>query len=101
MPAALTSAPSGQLPVVLAAIVTEESRRARAMQPSSVRLKFDAERVIHRLRTKEIRHQIAMPIREMDFSLAAPVYAWAIGLHAEGASRVRQYPKATWSAFCA
>ncbi|MGA2506396.1 MAG: DEAD/DEAH box helicase [Chitinispirillaceae bacterium] len=68
-----------QLPVVLAAIVTEDSRRARAMKPSSVRLKFDAERVIHRLRTKEIRHQIAMPIREMDFSLAAPVYAWAMG----------------------
>jgi superfamily II RNA helicase len=68
-----------QLPVVLAAIVTEDSRRARAMKPSSVRLKFDAERVIHRLRTKEIRHQIAVPIRELDFCLAAPIYAWACG----------------------
>jgi superfamily II RNA helicase len=68
-----------QLPVVLAAIVTEDSRRARAMKPSSVRLKFDAEKVIHRLRTKEIRHRIAAPVRELDFSLAAPIYAWAMG----------------------
>ena len=68
-----------QLPVVLAAIVTEDSRRARAMKPSSVRLKFDAEKVIHRLRTREIRHHIAAPVRELDFSLAAPIYAWACG----------------------
>ncbi|MBN2037788.1 MAG: DEAD/DEAH box helicase [Chitinispirillaceae bacterium] len=69
-----------QLPVVLAAIVTEESRsRKAAMKPMSVRLRFEAEKVIHRLRAKEIRHNIITPIREMDFSLAAPVYAWASG----------------------
>ena len=67
-----------QLPVVLAALVTEESRR-RAVMPTTVRLRFDAEKVIHRLRTKEIRHNIAVPIREMDLSLAAPIYAWASG----------------------
>ena len=68
-----------QLPVVLAAIVTEESRRRKAVVPSSVRLKFEAEKVIHRLRTGEIHHHITAPVREMDFSLAAPVYAWASG----------------------
>jgi superfamily II RNA helicase len=68
-----------QLPVVLAGIVTEDSRRARAMKPTSVRLRFEAEKVIHRLRTKEIRHHIGMPVRELDLSLAAPVYAWAMG----------------------
>jgi superfamily II RNA helicase len=68
-----------QLPVVLAAIVTEESRRRRVVVPSSVRLRFEAEKVIHRLRTKEISHHITAPIREMDFSLAAPVHAWASG----------------------
>jgi superfamily II RNA helicase len=69
---------AAQLPVVLAAIVTEESRR-KQMQPSTVRLKFEAEKVIHRLRTREIRYQIKTPIRELDFMLAAPVYAWASG----------------------
>jgi superfamily II RNA helicase len=44
-----------------------------------VRLRFDAEKVIHRLRSKEIRHNITSPIREMDLSLAAPIYAWASG----------------------
>ncbi len=67
-----------QLPVVLAAIVTEESRRKQA-PPTTVRLKFEAEKVIHRLRAREIRHQITAPIRELDFLLAAPVYAWASG----------------------
>jgi len=69
---------AAQLPVVLAAIVTEESRRKQAL-PTTVRLKFEAEKIIHRLRAREIRYQIAAPIRELDFSLAAPVYAWASG----------------------
>jgi superfamily II RNA helicase len=69
---------AAQLPVVLAALVTEESRRRNVM-PTTVRLRFDAEKVIHRLRSKEIRHNIASPIREMDLSLAAPIYAWASG----------------------
>jgi superfamily II RNA helicase len=69
-----------QLPVVLAALVTEESRsRKAALKPSSFRLHFEAEKVIHKLRTKEIRHHIDAPIREMDLSLAAPIYAWASG----------------------
>ncbi|MBN1128522.1 MAG: DEAD/DEAH box helicase [Chitinispirillaceae bacterium] len=69
-----------QLPVVLAALVTEESRsRKAALKPSSLRLRFEAEKVIHKLRTKEIRHTITNPIREMDLSLAAPIYAWASG----------------------
>ncbi|MBN2188172.1 MAG: DEAD/DEAH box helicase [Chitinispirillaceae bacterium] len=68
-----------QIPVVLAGIVTEDSRRARAMKPSSLRLRFDAEKVIHRLRAKEIRHRISVPVRELNLSLAAPVYAWAMG----------------------
>ncbi|HMA64892.1 MAG: DEAD/DEAH box helicase [Fibrobacterota bacterium] len=66
-----------QLPVVLAAIITEESRRNTPL--TSVTLKFDAEKVIHKLRTKEIRAGITNSIREMDFSLAAPIYAWSNG----------------------
>lgn len=68
-----------QLPVVLAAIITEESRGRKKAEASSVRLKFTAEKVIHKLRMKEIKYDIAMPIRELDFSLAAPVFAWANG----------------------
>lgn len=69
-----------QLPVVLAALITEESRsRKNAAPVTSVRLKFDAEKVIHKLRTKEIKHNIAVPIRELDFSLAVPIMAWANG----------------------
>ncbi len=66
-----------QLPVVLAAIITEESRRNAPL--TNVTLKFDAEKVIHKLRTKEIRAGIINSIREMDFSLAAPIYAWSNG----------------------
>jgi superfamily II RNA helicase len=68
---------AAQLPVVLAALVTEERRKNTVV--SSVNLKFDAQKVIAKLRKKEIRHNIALPIREMDLSLAAPIYAWASG----------------------
>lgn len=68
-----------QLPVVLAAIITEESRGRKKAAVSSVRLKFKAEKVIHKLRMKEIRYNISNPIREMDFSLASPIFAWANG----------------------
>ena len=71
-----------QLPVILAAVVTEESRSRRLNREHSspsIRLRFEAEKVIHRLRTKEMRHDITLPIRELDFSLAAPVFAWASG----------------------
>jgi superfamily II RNA helicase len=68
-----------QLPVVLSALITEESRSRKIVSDQSIRLKFEAEKVIHKLRMKEIRHDIIMPIREMDFSYAAPVFAWANG----------------------
>ena len=68
-----------QLPVVLAALITEESRGRRSAPVSSIRLRFEAEKVIHKLRMKEIKHRIINPIREMEFSLAAPVYAWSNG----------------------
>jgi superfamily II RNA helicase len=69
-----------QLPVVLSALITEESRSRKNAAPlTSVKLKFEAEKVIHKLRAKEIKHNIALPIRELDFSLAAPIMAWANG----------------------
>jgi len=70
---------AAQIPVVLAAAVTEESRNRDKQQVTVVRLRFDAEKIIHKLRTREIRHHIDQPIRELDFSRAAPVYAWASG----------------------
>jgi superfamily II RNA helicase len=68
-----------QLSVVLAAIITEESRSRRNAPIVNVTLKFDAEKVIHKLRNKEIKNHISAPIREMDFSLAPPIFAWANG----------------------
>jgi superfamily II RNA helicase len=68
-----------QLPVVIAALITEESRGRNARPVSDVKMRFHAEGVIHKLRTKEIRHTIDSPIRELDFTLAAPVFAWANG----------------------
>lgn len=68
-----------QLPVVLAALVTEEARSRKVAPLTSVTLKFEAEKVIHRLRMKEVKFGISNPIREMDFSLAAPIMAWANG----------------------
>jgi superfamily II RNA helicase len=71
--------PIEQLPVLLAALVTEESRGKKCAPLTSIRLKFEAEKVVHRLRTKEIQHRITTPVRELDFSLAAPIYNWANG----------------------
>jgi len=69
-----------QLPVVLAALITEEARSRKNAPPvSNIALKFEAEKTIHKLRQKEIKHNIANPIREMDFSMSAPVFAWANG----------------------
>ncbi|MDR3013607.1 MAG: DEAD/DEAH box helicase [Chitinispirillales bacterium] len=68
-----------QLPVVLAALITEEARNRKAEPVSNITLKFAAEKTIRRLRQKEIKHNISNPVREMDFSLAAPVFAWASG----------------------
>ncbi|HEX3020208.1 MAG TPA: DEAD/DEAH box helicase [Chitinispirillaceae bacterium] len=68
-----------QLPVLLASLITEESRGRKNAPASSINMRFSAEKVIHKLRMKEIKHNISMPIREMDFSLATPVFAWANG----------------------
>ncbi len=68
-----------QIPVLLASLITEESRGRKNAPASSFNMRFSAEKVIHKLRMKEIKHNIKMPIREMDFSLAAPVFAWANG----------------------
>jgi superfamily II RNA helicase len=70
---------AGQLPVVIASLITEESRRRNAPPASDIKMRFHAETVIHKLRAKEIRHEIDSPIRDCDFSLAAPVFAWANG----------------------
>jgi superfamily II RNA helicase len=68
-----------QIPVVLAALITEESRSRKNISPSSVRLTFGAEKVIHKLRSREIKYGVTQSIREMDFSYAAPVAAWTNG----------------------
>jgi superfamily II RNA helicase len=68
-----------QIPVLLAALITEDNRGRKRAVTTSLRLKFEAQKVIQKLRTKEIRHGILQPIREMDFTYAAPVFAWANG----------------------
>ncbi|MDR0307910.1 MAG: DEAD/DEAH box helicase [Chitinispirillales bacterium] len=68
-----------QLPVVLSGLITEEARNRKCAPVTNVHLRFEAEKTIHKLRTKEIKYNIAAPIREMDFSMAAPVFAWAGG----------------------
>ena len=70
---------AAQLPVILAALITEEARSRKGAPVTNVALKFDAQKTIHKLRQKEIKYNIANPIREMDFSMAAPVFAWASG----------------------
>ena len=68
-----------QIPVVLSGLITEEARSRRAVPVTNVSLRFEAQKTIHKLRSKEIKYNIANPIREMDFSMAAPVFAWAGG----------------------
>jgi superfamily II RNA helicase len=70
---------AAQLPVLLAALITEEARSRKVPPLTNVALKFEAQKTIHKLRQKEIKYNIANPIREMDFSMAAPVFAWASG----------------------
>jgi superfamily II RNA helicase len=67
------------LPVLIAGLITEESRRRGATAASDIKMRFQGETVIHKLRTKEIKYAIDAPVRECDFSLAAPVFAWANG----------------------
>ena len=42
-------------------------------------MRFHGESIIHKLRQKEIHFGIDAPIRELDFSYAAPVLSWASG----------------------
>jgi superfamily II RNA helicase len=67
------------LPVVIAAIITEEKRSRPSKSGSDVRMRFHGEAVIHKLRQKEVRFGVDAPIRELDFAYAAPVYSWASG----------------------
>lgn len=66
-----------QLCVVLAALVTEERKKRNAV--SDFKFSFPGAKVVRRLRQMEIKFDINSPIREMDFSLAAPIHAWASG----------------------
>jgi superfamily II RNA helicase len=68
-----------QLPVLIAAIITEERRGRKSLPASEIRMRFGGEAVIKKLRHKEMRFEVEPPIRELDFSLAAPVYSWANG----------------------
>ena len=58
---------------------TEESRGRKNQAVSDIRMRFNGETVIHKLRQKELRFDIDTPIRELDFSLGVPVYSWANG----------------------
>jgi superfamily II RNA helicase len=66
-----------QLCVILAAIVTEERRKKDSVTPITFR--FYGEKIIRKLRQLEMKFAINQPIRELDFSLAGPVYSWSIG----------------------
>jgi superfamily II RNA helicase len=68
-----------QLPVLIGALITEESRSRKNRPVSDIRMRFHGETVIHKLRQKEMRFDIDTPIRELDFSLGAPLYSWASG----------------------
>ncbi|MDR2579133.1 MAG: hypothetical protein LBC70_10070, partial [Chitinispirillales bacterium] len=63
----------------LAGLITEEARSRKGVPVTNIALRFDAEKTIRKLRLKEVKHNIASPIREIDFSMAAPVFAWANG----------------------
>ncbi|MBD3420715.1 MAG: DEAD/DEAH box helicase [Chitinivibrionales bacterium] len=68
-----------QLPVVLGGLISDSKRNRRNAPLTGVRLKFAAEKVINRLRRREIKFGIINPIREYDYSMAAPLFAWANG----------------------
>jgi superfamily II RNA helicase len=70
------------LAVVVCALVTDTSSRSRrGVEGSAVtfHLSAPAEKVIHELRRREVRHSIATPVRELDFGYAGPMLAWAGG----------------------
>jgi len=71
--------PAAQLPAVIASAITEQRRNRASQTASDARMRFHGEAVIHKLRHKEIQFGVDAPIRELDFSLSAPVLAWAGG----------------------
>ncbi len=66
-----------QICVVLASLITED--RKKKLQLSDMKFDFKAKKVIRRLRQMEIKFNINNPIREMNFTYAAPVFLWANG----------------------
>jgi superfamily II RNA helicase len=68
-----------QICVVLASVVSEERPNRRRVVTSDISVDFFAKKVIAKLRRLEMKFSIATPIRELDFSMAAPVFAWANG----------------------
>ena len=68
-----------QLTAVIAAVITEPRRNRASQSASDIRLKFSGEGAVRSLRRKEIQFGVDTPIRELDFSLAGPVIAWASG----------------------
>lgn len=72
-----------QLPVLFSSLILEEPRRNRGGNGTgseiAVRLRFEAEKVIEKLRRREQKFGIANPIRPMCMAYAAPVHAWANG----------------------
>jgi superfamily II RNA helicase len=65
--------------VVLAAIVSEDRPNRRKPTTTDISFNVDAKKVISKLRRVEIKFNIATPIRELDFSMAAPIFAWTQG----------------------
>ncbi|MBN1983822.1 MAG: DEAD/DEAH box helicase [Chitinivibrionales bacterium] len=68
-----------ELCVLLGAVVSEERRRKGTTAVSTITFHFHGEKIIHKLRMLELKFSIDQPIRELDFSLATPIYAWARG----------------------
>jgi superfamily II RNA helicase len=66
-----------QLCVILASLITEE--RKRKLQLGDMKFNFHAKKVIRKLRQMEVKFNINQPIREMNFSYAAPVFLWSNG----------------------
>lgn len=63
--------------VVLAALITEARKKNQI--ESEFTFKTDAVKIVKQLKRKEELAGVKDPIRVLDFSLAAPVYAWANG----------------------
>lgn len=66
------------IPVILGALVTDRRKRITT-QPGNIRLEFDAQKIIRKIRAQEQKCNIAVPINEMDFSFAAPILLWTRG----------------------